>query len=598
VYGTQNPYLDTVARLEPGVPREQALAELQQIASAIARIVPDANGRIGVEVTRLRDDVSPQSRLLLWCLLAAAAGLLLIACTNVANLLLTHGLSRQKELAVRAALGAGRHRLVRQMLTESLLLAGAGGIAGVAMASAALPAVARLVPTALPIGEVPALDLRLLAAATVATAASAIGVGLLPALRVARQADVSALRDGARAGAGRRTERLRAALVVAQVAASVVLLVSSGLLLRAVLQLQRVDPGFSAAGVLTLRTALPVPKYDAVARRQAFFGRVLEEVQALPGVSRAAYISGLPMIMRASIWVVRVPDQPEPPPERRTASLRFVTPGFFATLGIPILAGRDVADGDTQTAPAVAVISRSFANRHWPAQDPIGRVFRIQGRDRAVVGVVGDVRVRGLERDSEPQAYLPAPQVADGALVGYIPKDLAVKASVPPAALIPSIRAIVARADPQQPISDIQLLSDIVGAETGPRRVQVRVLGGFALVAFLLAGVGLHGLLAYHVSQRAREIGVRIALGAQRRSILGMVMRHGLVLAVVGVAIGGGLALAAGRLIESLLAGISPTDPVSFGAAVGLALTMTFVGSLLPALRAVRLNPLDVMRPE
>ena len=598
VYGTENPYLNTVARLKPGVTRPQALAEMQQIAREIARVNPDSSARISARVVDLRDEIAPTSRLLLWCLLAAAAGLLLIACTNIANLLLTRGFARHKEFAVRAALGAGRHRLTRQLLTESVLLAAAGGGAGVALAVAVLPTVARLVPTSLPIPEVPMLDLRLLLAALFFTLATVFGFGLVPSLRIARQVDATALHEGARAGVSRRTERFRSALVVGQIGASVALLVACGLLLRAALQVQGTNPGFTAEGVLTVRTALPVPKYDPVQRRHEFYHQVLGDVRALPGVTEAAYATGLPMVMRASIWSVTVPGQPPPEPGRRTASLRLVTPQFFATLRIPVRRGRDVADSDTQTSPPVAVVSESFANRYWLGQDPIGRHFRIQGRERTVVGVVGDVRVRGLERDSEPQVYLPSDQVADGSLRGYIPKELVIRSSTTAASLVPAIRAIVARADPQQPISDIQWLEDIVDAETAPRLVQVRVLGAFGAVAILLAAMGLHGLLAFNVSQRAREIGIRMALGANRRSVLALVMARGLRLAVAGIALGAGVALAAGRALESLLAGVSPTDLTTFLAATTLALVMTISGSLLPALRAIQVDPIDVIRTQ
>jgi predicted permease len=387
---------------------------------------------------------------------------------------------------------------------------------------------------------------------------------------------------------------------VAQLGASVVLLVTSGLLLRAVLQVQGINPGFITEGVLTLRTALPLPKYEGVARRHQFFDRVLDDVRALPGVSAAAYITGLPLAMRGIVWSVSIPGQPALPSERRTVSLRLVTPGFFRTLGIPLRMGRDFASGDTQTSPFVAVVSQSFAARYWPGENPIGRRFSGPGAvgERTIVGVVGDVRWRGLEPESEPQIYLSSRQVDDGKLPAHIPKALVVKSSLSPTALVPSIRSIVARADPLQPISDVQLLADIVDAETAPRRVQVRVLGAFALIAFLLAGIGLHGLLAYSVSQRAREIGVRIALGAERRSILVMVLQRGLHLAFLGILIGAALAVAAGRVLQAVLAGVSPTDVVTFGGAVGLATLMTIAGSLLPALRATRVDPLQVIRSE
>jgi predicted permease len=597
VYG--NPYLDTIARLKATVSREQAHAEMQQIALAISRRVdPGATRRMSARVITLRDEVSPQSRLLLWCLVAAASGLLLIACSNVANLLLTRGLGRRKELAVRAALGAGTSRLLRQMTTESILLAGAGGVAGVALAMAVIPTLARLVPTALPIADAPAIDGRLLLAATVATLATGIGVGFMSSFRTARFADAGALRESAPIGASRSAERLRSVLVVAQVSMSVALLVSSGLLLRAMLRVQSIEPGFSSDGVLTLRTALPLPKYETVSRRQQFFDQVLADVRALPGVTAAAYVTGLPLVMRGMVWSVSIPGQPQIAAERRTVSLRFVTPGFFTALGIPLRMGRDVAGGDTITSPHVAVVSESFAARYWPGENPIGRRFTGSGAvgGRTIVGVVGDVRWRGLERESEPQIYLSSGQVQDGSLVAHIPRELVVRSPVAPAVLAPAIRAIVARADPQQPVSDVRLVSEIVEGETVARKVQVRVLSAFAVIAFLLAGIGLHGLLAHNVSQRAREIGVRIALGADRRNILVMVLRRGLHLALLGIVIGAVLAVAAGRALQSVLAGVSTTDLVTFGAAMGLAVLMTFAGSLVPALRAARVDPIQVMR--
>jgi putative ABC transport system permease protein len=596
IYG--NPFLDTVARLKPGVSREQAHAEVQEIARAASRANPQANPRIGAMVASVRDDVTSQARLLLWILVAAAASLLLMACTNLANLLLTRGLARQRELAVRAALGAGRHRLVRQLFTENALLAVSGGVAGIGIAAAGIPTLVRLVPTTLPAAETPAIDVRLLATAVVTTFASAIAFGVLPALRTSRQSDARALHDGARAGTGRRTARLRSTLVVSQVSISVLLLVACGLLLRATLEVQRIDPGFRADSVHTLRTTLPVKKYESVSLRHQFFGRVLDGVQALPGVTSAAYTTGLPMIDRAKIWVIRVPGYEGLPTEQRVASLRFITPRFFETLGVRLQSGRDLSDRDTQASPPVAVVSESFARRYWPGQDATGRQFRVRGTDWTIVGVVGDIRVRGLEQASEPQIYLPEQQMPDRGLSAYVPRDLVIKSDSPIESLLPAIRAIIASADPQQPISDVQPLADIVHAETAPRRVQVRVLGAFALIAFLLAGIGLHGVLAYNVSQGARDIGVRMALGAERRTILGMVMQRGMRLAFAGVLMGGALATAAGWWLQALLAGVSPTDPISFGGAIVLAFAMTGLGSLLPALKAIRVDPLQVMRAE
>ncbi|PYQ48485.1 MAG: permease [Acidobacteria bacterium] len=385
-----NHYLNVVARLARDVSLEQARAEMQVIAAQLERAYPDANAKAGATVDRLRDELPVQARMLPLALLGAAACLLLIACTNLTSLLLTRAMTRRKELAVRAALGAGRERLVRQLLTESLLLALAGGALGLAVAAVAVPVLARLVPHSLPIAEVPAMDLRILGFALLLTAAIGIGFGVVPALRGSGQAGVTGLHEGARAGIGGRRERARAILVVAEVTASVVLLVCCGLLLRALWRVRTVDPGFRADGVLTLRTALPLPRYGPTAVRQRFYDRVLSEVRALPGVSSAAYISFLPMAMGGGIWPVIVPGQPDDPGARPKASLRYVTPGFFETLHIPLLAGRDVRESDTREAPYVAVVSRSFIDRIWPGQDPLGRRFQFGLSERTVVGVVGD----------------------------------------------------------------------------------------------------------------------------------------------------------------------------------------------------------------
>jgi putative ABC transport system permease protein len=326
---------------------------------------------------------------------------------------------------------------------------------------------------------------------------------------------------------------------------------------------------------------------------------VLSDVRALPGVSDAAYVSGLPMVVRGGIWGVMVPGEAHEPGTLPPAAARFVTPGFFAALGIPLRSGRDIRDSDTREAPFVAVVSESLALRHWPGQDPIGRHFRFgPAEERTVVGVVGDTRVRGLERTSEPQVYLSHQQVADSSIIGYTPKDLAIRAAGDPLAVLPSVREIIRRADPQQPISDVRLLSDIVEGETAPRRNQVRVLAAFAAVALLLAAIGLHGVLSFAVSSRAPEIGVRMALGARSADILSMVLREALQMAALGLVLGLVLAYAAGRGMEALLAGVRPADAATFLAATGISALMTLAGSLLPAVRAVHVNPLVVMRSE
>jgi predicted permease len=590
-------YIYSVARLKRGVSVEQARAEIRLIAAQLERAYPKGTDRMGANVVGLRDEVSSQARSLLLALFGAALCVLLIACANLANLLLARGLFRRRELAVRTALGAGRERLLRQLVTESLALAVGGGLLGVGLAVMATPLVTRLAPNSLPIAAAPDIDLRVLAFAALTTLLTGVGFGVAPALRAGGDAAASGMREGARSIGGGR-ERLRSALVSAEVAATVVLLVSSGLLLRALARVQATDPGFRTDGVLTLRTALPLPKYEKTADRQRFYTQVLAEIGALPGVSQAAYISGLPMAMRGGIWKVEIDGRPPDQGDSNSVSLRFVTPGFFSALAIPLRSGRDVSASDTRESPFVAVVSESFVRRHWPAEDPIGHRFKVAFQDRLVVGVVGDVRVRGLERTSEPQIYLPSPQVPDNSLVYYVPKDLVVRSSTEAASLLPAIRRIVARADPEQPISDVRMLSDIVEAETAPRSVQVQVLGAFAAIAVLLAAIGIHGLLAFTVSNRSQEIGVRVALGAESRDILALVLREGALLAATGVLVGVALAYAAGRGMQALLAGVSPADAPTFLAVGALCLIVTLAGSLAPALRAVRLDPLTAIRTE
>ena len=590
-------YLKLVARLRPDVSLEEARTEMAVVAGRLEREYPRENEKTGATVNRLRDELPEKSRLLLLALCGAALCILLIACANLANLLLARTLARQKELALRTALGAGRERLVRQLLTESVLLAAVGGGLGVLVAAAAVPLLARLVPETLPIGQAPSLDLRVLLFAGLITGLTAVGFGVLPALRAGHDTGLEGLREGARSGGGRK-QRLRSVLVVAEVMASVVLLISAGLLLRALWRIQAVDPGFRSEGVLTLRTALPLPKYDSTARRVEFYRRVLTEVDALPGVESAAYISFLPMAMGGGIWPVGVGGQQVDRRGNSTASLRYITPDFFKTLGIPFRTGRGIEASDRFESPAVAVVSESFARRYWPDADPLGRTFDFALQERTVVGVVGDVMVRGLEQTSEPQVYLPATQVPDGSIIFYTPKDLVVRSSTDPAALLPAIRDIVRRVDPEQPISHVRTMEEIVAEVTSSRTVQVRLLGSLAALALLLAGVGIHGLLSYTVSNRARELGVRMALGAQRRDILGMVVGQGLRLAGVGVLLGVVLAYAAARGMAALLASVGPADGATLLAVGGLCLAMAAAGCVFPALRAVRTDPIAAIRAE
>lgn len=592
-------YLEVLARLRPGVSIEQARQDLAIVSKRLEQQHPEENKGIGTVLLGLRDELSERSRLLVLALCGATLCILLLACANLASLFLARGAHRARELAVRSALGAGRERLVRQLVTESVGIAFVGGIVGVAAAAAGLPLLARLVPSTLPVAEHASLDLRVLGLAAAFVLFTGLVFGLAPAVRAGRSSALDALRGGTRT-AGGRTQRLRAALVIVEVAASVVLLITSGLLIRAIWRIQAIDPGFAADNVLTLQTALPLPKYDPTARRAQFYDQVLENVRALPGVRSAAYVTGLPMSMRGGIWPVSLTGEEVLRNASNTVSLRYVTPGFFATLGIPVRRGRDVAATDTQEHPLVAVVSESFAKRHWPNQNPLGKRFHLASDERTVVGVVGDVRVRGLERQSEPQVYLPYQQVRDGAIIGYIPKDLVVRTggSLDTGNLLPSIRTIVKAADPEQPISQVRMMSEIVADETAPRLTQLWLLGALAAIALLIAGLGIHGLLTFTVSKRSQELGVRRALGAQDLGIIGLVLREGLALALTGIAIGVAVAWAAAKGMGALLFGVRPEDPLTIAAAIALCLATAMAGCLRPASRAARVDPLSALRTE
>jgi predicted permease len=378
----------------------------------------------------------------------------------------------------------------------------------------------------------------------------------------------------------------------------VILLITSGLLIRAVWRVQAIDPGFVSEQVLTLRTALPRPKYDSPVRRGAFYDRVLEGVRALPGVQSAGFISGLPMVVTGLITGVEVPGQEVRSARSGGVSHRWVTPQYFRTMGIPLLRGRDVENGDTANRAWVAVVSASFGERYWPGQDAVGKTFGHRGQTRTIVGVVGDVKVRGLERNSEPQIYLPAEQIPEAQPAQFDPKDLVIRHSGPRDALVSAVRQIVRGADPEQPISEVRTLDEVLAGDTATRRAQIQVLGVLAAVAVLLSGVGIYGLLAYMVSQRSQEIGVRLALGAEPAQVGRMIFVDGMRLALVGIVPGVLGAYLAARAMSALLFGIAPGDPATFATAVGVALVITFAGSLVPALRAVRVTPMSVLRAE
>jgi predicted permease len=592
-----NNYIQAVARLKPGATFEQARAELTLAAERLGREYPQTNAETGISFFRVRDYMSPRFRQMLLALGAASLCLLLLTCANLASLLLARAAIRERELAVRAALGASRERLMRQLITESVVLTFAGGAAGMLVAAAGVPLFSSLVPPTLPLADQPGVDVRMFGFAALFTALTALGFGLFPAVRAGRRTEFTALRETSRAGGGRK-QRVRALLVSIEVTMSVILLIMSGLLIRAVLRVQDVDPGFSPQQVMTLRTALPREKYETPLRRADFYARVLTPIRALPGVEGAAYISGLPMVMTGFITGVEVPGHEVRSSRTAGVSHRWVTSQYFKTMGIPVLRGRDIEDGDSADRAWVAVVSESFAERYWPGQDAIGRTFRHRGQMRTVVGIVGDVRVRGLERNSEPQIYVPAAQLTPPYPFLSDPKDLVIRHSGQSEALVSAVRQIVRDVDPEQPVSHVRPLEAVLAGETATRRGQVYVLGVLAVVAVLLSGVGIYGLLAYTVAQRAQEIGIRLALGAAPSRVGRMIFTDGMRLALFGMVPGVLAAYAAARAMRTLLFGIAPSDPATFAAGVGVALLMTFAGSLVPAIRAVRVTPMSVLKAD
>jgi predicted permease len=594
-------YLFGVARLKPDVTPEQARLDLNTISRRIAQqSTTQLSYRTGSAVFTLRGEMSQRSTSLIVALVGAALCILVLACANLASLFLARGAHRAREIAVRSALGAGRERLVRQLITESLTLALLGGALGIAMATVGVPLLSRLIPGGLPVESAPSVDYRVLLVGIALVVITGLACGVAPAIKAGRSGPLDALRGTARAGGG-RSRKVRAGLVVVEIASSVVLLVGSGLLIRAVARVQAIDPGFSAENVLTVKTVLPLPKYDSVQTRVNFYERVLREVRALPGVQAAGYVTGLPLVMRGGIRSIVVPGITEAGNDRETASIRYVSSQYFETLQIPLVRGRDFTESDATDGVQVAVVSEAFVKRYWPNEDPLGKRFLIglqEREERTIVGVVGDIHVRGLERESEPQFYLPAAQPGDANVGGFMPKDLVVRASVPPMSLVSTIKGIIRNVDVEQSVSNVRPLANVVAEETAPRVTQLRILVVLSAIALLIAAVGIHGLLTFTVSARFHELGVRRALGAPVQGIIGLVLREGLALAAIGIALGVFSAWAAARTMGAILAGVEPQDPLTISIAAGLCFTIAIVSCLRPAHKAAKVDPLTALRTD
>ena len=596
------------ARLKPGVTMGQARAQLEALAARLAEQFPETNGSTGARLNSFLDDYVGEARPALLMLMTAVGAVLLIACANVANLLLVRAAARRKEIALRVALGAGRGRVVRQLLTESLLLAAGGGALGLLFAWWGVAAFSRLTPDVLPRAEGISLDGRALGFTLALTLLTGVAFGLVPALQTSKADLNDAMKGGGVGGGSSAGGRwLRSGLVVTEVALSLVLLIGAGLLLRSFSQLMRVEPGFEARDVLTLRLRLPDARYTDAGRIAPFLKEVKRRVEALPGVRRVSLATGFPF-GRASEKGYWLEGRPEPRQSSDWPDVyaQWVSPEFHQTLGIPLLAGRFIEEGDGPDSPPVALVDDDFVRRNFPGgspRDALGKRLRFGGEGEPwfeIVGVVGHVRQNGLDEEGRPGVYRPWTQIGPRQLAdGYTrAMDFVVKTSVEPTRLVEPIRGEVQSLDRDQPLGNVRTLSSLVEQTVAPRRFSMTLAGVFAFVALVLGAVGLYGVLSYVVAQRAREIGIRMALGAQRGDVHRLVISQGMALALGGVAAGVAASLALPRLMAGLLFGVGAADPPTYALVTLLLLAVALAACYLPARRASKVDPLTALRYE
>jgi predicted permease len=593
-------YLSVVARVKSSVTLAQANADIHTIQQRIAHDHPDEAGRVSAYVLPLREQLAGDVRRPLLVLLVAVGFVLLIACANIANLLLSRAASRRREMAVRTALGASRLRIVRQVLIESLLLSTVGAVGGLLLASWSFAFLQRLIPDGLALSTKLNLDLQVLGFTTLASLLTAVIFGLAPAFQASKIDLNEALKQGGgRTGLSAGGNRLRGAMVVTEVALALVLLVGAGLLIQTFLKLRDQYSGLRPENVLTLRTVLPPNKYPAQPQRANFYKQVLERVKSLPGIVSAGYTTTVPLEWKGGTSGF----YPEGRPLERAmaeglsydANHRQVSADYLKTMGIPLREGRYLNDGDNEQTMPVALINETMARQYWPGEKAIGKRFKLGGPDAnrpwmTIVGVAGDVRQMGIEEPVKAEMYVPYQQIKEDQW--FAPRDLVIRTAVDPLSIVAAARREIHQVDPDQPISNIRTMDEVLGEETASRRLGMTLLTIFAALALLLATLGIYGVLAYFVVQHTQEIGVRVALGAQRRDILRLVLKKGMLLALLGVGIGLGAAFALTRLMASLLYGVGTADPLTY-AAIALLLTVVAFGACyLPARRATRVDPM------
>jgi putative ABC transport system permease protein len=588
-------YLRAVGRLKEGVTVQAAMTDLNTIAKRLQQAYPGSNHGWDTTLMDLRDAAVGSVRPAMLTLLAAVGFVLLIACVNLANLLLSRSASRRREIGIRGALGAGKGRLVRQLLTESLVLSGLGTVLGLAIAWAGAHALVSVDPSILPRATEITLDLSAVAFTAAIGIFTGILFGLAPALQMARADLHSALREGGRGNSvGFQRNSLRSVLVTGEVALALVLLSGAGLLMRSFYRLQSVDPGFDSRGVLTFRTNLPDAKYPKDPQQAAFYERSLEGIRGLPGVTSAGAANIFPLAGGDEFLNLELLGRPPKPPGQDDSAMYYtVTPGYFETMRIRLKAGRYFSNADTANSPRVAIVSEEMARKFYLNQNPIGqRISMGGGKPSEIIGIAGDVRHDNLESKVPVAVYETESQSTDQSMY------FCVRTSGSPESLISGIRAVIRNIDAELPIDSIGTVDMLVETSLSQRRFAMLLMAIFAGLAMALAMVGIYGVLSYSVTQATQEIGIRLALGAQPGDVMRLVLRYGGLLIGVGVVVGVGAAMLAGRLLATQLFEVRSTDPVTYAAVAGALALTGFLACLVPAWRAMRVNPIIALRNE